>query len=258
MSKPFREKQPSSSMSVNMEKAGNEESPTIIFIHGSGGSSATWFMQLRGLSDEFHVVAIELNGHGKSHDRNEDNTTESYLADIEGIVKNYNKPVIAGHSMGGMLAQLFALRYPNLISGIILVGTGARLRVASFVFEAIDNNFDEYVEGAGNFMFSENTSKELIEASKIEIRKCKPAIIRRDFVACDGFDIMEKISEISVPALIIVGDQDIMTPLKYSEYLHKNIPNSTLHVIGKAGHSVMLEKPREFNAHVKDWMNGLF
>ena len=214
-------------------------------------------MQLRDLSDEFQVVLIELNGHGKSPDRSEKNTTESYLADIEEIVRKYDRPVIGGHSMGGMLAQLFALRYPHLISGIILVGTGARLRVASFIFETIENNFEEYIEGASNFLFYEDASKELIEASKHEIRKCKPAIIRRDFAACDGFDIMDIVSDITHPTLIIVGEQDIMTPVKYSQYLHDNIPNSIMHVIAKAGHSVMLEQPHEFNAHVKDWMKTL-
>ena len=244
-------------MSIHTESAGNRDNPAIIFIHGSGGSSATWFMQLRGLSDNFHVVAIELNGHGKSPDRSEDNTTESYLSDIEQIVKQYNRPVIGGHSMGGMLAQLFALKYPELVSGIILVGTGAKLRVASFIFEAIDNNFDEYVEGAGNFMFHEDASKELIEASKFEIRKCKPEIIRRDFAACNEFDIIDRVSEISLPTLIIVGEQDIMTPVKYSKYLHDNLQNSTMHIIGKAGQSVMLEQPSEFNALVKEWMKSL-
>ncbi|TFG28158.1 alpha/beta hydrolase [Candidatus Thorarchaeota archaeon] len=243
-------------MSINTETAGIEEAPTIILIHGSGGSSATWFMQLRGLSDEFQVVAIDLNGHGKSPDRSEQNTTESYLEDIEEIVRKYDRPVIGGHSMGGMLAQLFALRFPDLIRGIILVGTGARLRVASFIFDTIDNNFEEYVEGASNFMFYEHASKELIEASKHEIRKCKPAIIRRDFAACNGFDIMETVSEIAHPTLIIVGEQDIMTPVKYSQYLHDNIPNSKMHVIPKAGHSVMLEQSYEFNTHVKEWMRS--
>ncbi|MHA1927923.1 MAG: alpha/beta fold hydrolase [Candidatus Thorarchaeota archaeon] len=244
-------------MSINVEKAGDEDAPAIIFIHGSGGSAATWFMQLRGLSCDFHILALELNGHGKSPDRSNDNTIESYLTDIDEIVKQYKKPVLAGHSMGGMLAQLFALKYPDLIRGIILVGTGAKLKVASFIFEAIDNNFDGYVEGAGNFMFSEDASKELIEASKVEIRKCKPAIIRRDFAACNGFDIMNRISGISLPTLVVVGAQDIMTPVKYSKYLHDKFPNSTLHIIEKAGHSVMLEQPHEFNAHVKDWMKTL-
>ena len=244
-------------MAINVETRGDAGAPVIIFIHGSGGSAATWFMQLKVLSKDFHIVAIDLNGHGKSLDRSESNTTDSYLADIEEIVKKYDRPVIGGHSMGGMLSQLFALKHPEMIGGIILVGTGARLRVAPFIFETLENNFDEYVEGAANFMFYEDASEALIESSKHEIRKCKPAIIRRDFAACDGFDIMETVSEIAHPTLIIVGEQDIMTPTKYSKYLHDNIPNSTLHIIDKAGHSVMLEQPQEFNNHVKEWMETL-
>ena len=244
-------------MTINVETRGDSDAPVIIFIHGSGGSAATWFMQLKGLSKDFHVVAIELNGHGKSPDQSASNTTDSYLADIEQIVSKYNRPVIGGHSMGGMLAQLFALKHPDLIGGIILVGTGARLRVAQFIFDTLDNNFDEYVEGAGNFMFHEDASKDLIDASKYEIRKCNPVVIRRDFAACNEFDIMDRVSEISLPTLILVGGQDIMTPVKYSEYLHDKISNSTLHVIEKAGHSVMLERFEEFNSHVKDWMESL-
>ena len=68
---------------------------------------------------------------------------------------------------------------------------------------------------------------------------------------------MGLVSEISLPTLILVGGQDIMTPVKYSEYLHNKIANSTMHVIENAGHSVMLEKFEEFNSHVKNWMDSL-
>lgn len=244
-------------MAINVVTRGRASVPTIILIHGSGGSTATWIMQLRGLSKDFLIVTIDLNGHGKSPDRSGSNTTESYLTDIKEVVKKYDRPVIGGHSMGGMLAQLFALKYPQMISGIILVGTGARLRVAQFIFDILDSNFDEYVENAGNFMFHESASEELIDASKREIRKCDPKIVRRDFAACNKFDIMEKVSEISVPTLILVGKQDIMTPVKYSEYLHDKIQDSTLHVIENAGHSVMLEKFEELNSHIKNWMKTL-
>ena len=244
-------------MSINVDRAGDEDAPVIIFVHGSGGSSATWFMQLKGLSNDFHIVAIELNGHGNSPDRADENTMESYLTDIDGIITQYEKPVLAGHSMGGALSQLYALRHPEKISGIILIGTGAKLRVFPLIFDMLENNFEGYVEAVGSYMFCEETSTELIEASKNEIRKCKPGIINRDFAACNNFDIMEMISDISLPALILVGEQDLMTPVKYSNYLHEKLPNSTLHVIENAGHSVMLEQPGQFNAHVKEWMNAL-
>ena len=244
-------------MPVHIETRGDSTDPPIIFIHGAGGSSATWIMQLRQLSADFFIVAINLNGHGKTPDRSESDTAESYLTDIEEVVRNYNRPIIAGHSMGGMLSQLFALRFPELISGIILIGTGARLRVAQFIFDALENNFDAYVEGAGNFMFDEHASEELRESSKKEIRKCKPAIIYRDFKACNEFDIMEKVSEISIPTLILVGEQDMMTPAKFSEYLHEKIPNSVLYKIKRAGHSVMLEQPGELNSKIAEWAKSV-
>jgi len=73
-------------MPINVERAGQEDAPAIVFVHGSGGSAATWFMQLKGLSNDFHIIALELNGHGKSQDSSNENTIESYLTDIDEIV----------------------------------------------------------------------------------------------------------------------------------------------------------------------------
>ncbi len=244
-------------MSVNFEEAGDSVKKTIIFVHGAGGSAATWFMQLRGLSDEHHVVAVELNGHGKSPDRAEEDSVHSYLRDIHEVVSKFDLPILAGHSMGGALTQLYALAHPENLSGIILVGTGAKLRVTPVVFDLLENNFEGYIEAAGSFMFHENTSKEVIEASKHEIRKCPAHIISRDFELCNNFDIMDKVSQIELPTLIIVGDGDAMTPIKYSTFLHDKIKGSAMHVIETAGHSVMLEHFGIFNEYISDWVKGL-
>ena len=244
-------------MSVNFEEAGDPTKKAIIFVHGAGGSSATWFMQLRGLSSDHHVVAIELNGHGKSPDRAEDDSVHSYLHDIHEVVTKFDKPFLAGHSMGGALTQVYALNHPEYLRGIILVGTGAKLRVNPVVFNLLDNDFDGYVEAVGNFMFHEETSEEMIEASKHEVRKCPPQIIRRDFELCDKFDIMDTVSKIKSPTLILVGAADVMTPVKYSTYLKDKIEGSVLHVIEGAGHSVMLEKFGVFNELVANWVKDI-
>ncbi len=243
-------------MSVNFEEAGDSDNRTIIFVHGAGGSAATWFMQLRGLSDEHHVVAIELNGHGKSLDRAEEDSVHSYLQDIHEVVSKFDKPTLAGHSMGGALTQLYALAHQENLSGIILVGTGAKLRVTPVIFDLLENNFDGYVEAAGSLMFHENTSKEMIEASKHEVRKCPAHIISRDFELCDNFDIMDRVSQIGLPTLIIVGEGDAMTPIKYSTYLHLKIKVSAMHIIETAGHSVMLEQFEIFNEYISDWVKS--
>ncbi|MHA1951443.1 MAG: alpha/beta fold hydrolase [Candidatus Thorarchaeota archaeon] len=244
-------------MSVNYEETGDPEKKSIIFVHGAGGSAATWFMQLRGISNDFHVVAVELNGHGKSLDRAEDDSVHSYLHDIHEVVSKFDKPILAGHSMGGALTQIYGLHHPKTLGGIILVGSGARLKVSPAVFESLDNDIEEYIDLVGTFMFHENTPDEMREASKHEVRKCPTPIIRRDFELCDNFDIMDSVSDISLPTLILVGDGDVMTPIKYSTYLRDKIEGSIMQVIKGAGHSVMLEQSSEFNKRIVEWVKGL-
>ncbi|MBD3404610.1 MAG: alpha/beta fold hydrolase [Candidatus Lokiarchaeota archaeon] len=243
-------------MKVHYEERGMENSQVIIFVHGAGGSSATWYYQLKGLQDSFHVVAIDLNGHGRTVDRAEEDTVESYLKDIDTVVDNFERPILAGHSMGGALTQFYAQRFATKLSGIILVGTGAKLRCNPMIFDLLRNNFDGYIEAVGEFMFHENTPLELIEASKREVRKCSPDVISRDFGMCDAFDIMDDVCSIKLPTLIIVGDSDVMTPVKYSQFLADKIPNTTMKIIEEAGHSVMLEQWEQFNDTIIEWIHS--
>ncbi len=240
-------------MHVHYEETGDLDSPHLILIHGAGGSSATWFMQLKGLARNFHVIAPDLNGHGKTPDRHEDDTLSAYLRDIDEVVSEFDEPILGGHSMGGALTQLYLLKHPGNTKRAVLIGTGARLRCAPFIFDLLDNDFEGYVDAVGEYMFSESASRELIEASQAEVRKCSPNVIKRDFAVCNEFDIMDEVDKIDVPTLLIVGEDDVMTPLKYSEYLHDRIPDSELVVVPNAGHSVMLEQPAMVNTAISKW-----
>jgi pimeloyl-ACP methyl ester carboxylesterase len=242
---------------VHFEEKGKGKPGPIIMVHGAGGSSATWWMQLKHLSEHLHVIAVDLNGHGKTPDRKEEDTFKSYLSDIQEVVSQFEKPVLCGHSMGGALTQTYALNNPDQLSGIVLVGTGAKLRVNPLIFTMVENDFEAYLSAMGDYLFSEEASEELKDSSRAEIRKCPPSIVSRDFRACDAFDIMNMVSKISVPTLIIVGDEDLLTPQKYSTYLRDQIANSTLTVISTAGHGVMLEQWERFNDAVANWHRGL-
>jgi len=241
-------------MQVHFEELGDPDDKTLIFIHGAGGSSATWFLQLRDLSEYLHVVAIDLNGHSKSPDRNEPDVIKSYLNDIDSIVEKYDTPILGGHSMGGALTQLYALENPHCLSGAILIGTGSKLRVAPMIFDLLKNDFESYIQAVAEFMFHESASEKMITASQIEIRKCPPEIIARDFRLCDEFNIMDSVNKISIPSLILVGSHDQMTPLKYSQYMLDEIKGAQMEVIEAAGHSLMLEQSEEFNKRILQWM----
>jgi pimeloyl-ACP methyl ester carboxylesterase len=244
-------------MSVHIEERGKGNPGPIIMVHGAGGSSATWYMQIKHLSDRFHMVGIDLNGHGETPDRMEDNLPNSYLHDIDIIVSQFEKPVLCGHSMGGALTQLYALRHPDRLAGIVLVGTGARLRVNPMILNMLLNDFDGYVNAVGEIMFHGDADESLRQASRVEVRKCPATITHRDYNLCNEFDIMDRMGDIKLPVLIIVGDSDALTPVKYSHYMADRIDGSEIHVIAKAGHSVMLEQWESFNEIIANWYQTL-
>ncbi|UCE09338.1 MAG: alpha/beta hydrolase [Candidatus Thorarchaeota archaeon] len=244
-------------MTVHTEEAGAGGLGPVIFVHGAGGSAATWTLQLRGLSGNIHVIAVDLNGHGKTEDRKQD-ALGSYLEDIDSVVSQFAQPVLAGHSMGGALTQLYAMKHPEKVKGIILVGTGARLRVTPVIFRLLEGDFEDYVQAFGQFMFHEETSIDMVESSLNEMRKAHVHVVRRDFELCDAYDIMEDVHRIEHPALIIAGEGDVLTPPKYSLYLDEKMPNTELHIIDKAGHAVMLERASAFNQITADWVPKLY
>lgn len=244
-------------MVINVEIAGPSDAQPLVLVHGAGGSAATWFMQLRGLSKHFLVHAIELNGHGKSKDRAEPDTGQSYLDDISSIVNELDHPIVGGHSMGGALTQLFALQKSDSVRGIVLVGTGARLRVNPLIFEWLKTEFETYIQALGEFVFDKSADERLVQASMKEARRCSPHIISRDFAFCNEFDIMDRVQNIDCNTLILVGESDLMTPVKYSRYLAGKIPKAELHIISKAGHSVMLEQHEQVNNHILNWAREL-
>ena len=252
-------------MNVHTEQSGKRNRTTVIYVHGAGGSSRIWSMQLsqrilnaqgqpNPIAAKVRQIALDLNGHGRTPDRQASDVTGSYLEDIDTVVSSCSNPILVGHSMGGALAQLYALRNPAKISGLVLVGTGARLRVAPLIFDFLDNGPNAYFDAIPKFMFHENTAKTIVDASQDEARKCPTHIIRRDFEVCNSFDMMEEVAKISLRSLILVGDSDIMTPAKYANYLHEKIVESELRVIPQAGHALMLEKPLEFNQAILDWL----
>ncbi|MFW9801479.1 MAG: alpha/beta fold hydrolase [Candidatus Thorarchaeota archaeon] len=244
-------------MSVHIEERGKGNPGPIIMVHGAGGSSATWYMQIKHLSDRLHMIGLNLNGHGKTPDRKEAIPANSYLDDIDLVVSQFEKPVLCGHSMGGALTQLYALKNPDKLKGIILVGTGSRLRVNPMILNMLLNDFEGYVNAVGEIMFHGDADEDLREASRAEVRKCPASITHRDYKLCDEFDIMGRVNDITLPTLIIVGESDALTPVKYSQYMADRIKGSEMHVIPKAGHSVMLEQWEQFNDIIANWYQSL-
>jgi pimeloyl-ACP methyl ester carboxylesterase len=151
--------------------------------------------------------------------------------------------VVAGHSMGGAIALTMALQYPRRVAGLVLVGTGARLRVLPTILDGTLSDFDNTVALICEYAYSPHTPRQLVREGQRQMLQVAPQTIHDDFLACDAFDVMDRLGEIRCPTLVICGTEDRLTPPKYSEYLVDRIADSELDLIPGAGHMVMIEKP---------------
>ncbi|NLI70745.1 MAG: alpha/beta hydrolase [Firmicutes bacterium] len=224
----------------------------ILFCHGSGGRSSHWRFQKR-LSEKMRTIAVDLPGHGRSGGTAEDNVS-AYREVLKTLVarKNLEPLFLAGHSLGGAIALDYARLYPGDLRGIILIATGARLRVMPAILERFRKKevFPEML----SYIYSENAAPSLLEEARREMRETSPEIFYADFSACDGFDLMDRLHSIEVPALILVGREDLLTPVKYSKFLKDNLPDAELQVFEDAGHMIMLEQPRKINKYIRDFV----
>ena len=167
--------------------------------------------------------------------------------------------VLAGHSFGGAIALMYALKYPQELKGIIIIGSGARLRVhPTFLIpceEAIKGNPQKWYELVEQMYRStpEDYRREILTKQKA----IGPAVMLNDFLCCDKFDIMDRVHEIKLPALVICGELDVMTPVKYANYLGAKIARSRVVIVPEAGHFALAEKPEVVNKAVDDFVRGL-
>jgi pimeloyl-ACP methyl ester carboxylesterase len=219
-------------------------------IHGAGQTGNTWENQFEILRDQtkFNTIILDLPGHGKSS-----GPGCSRIDDYKNFLKYFSDEldltdlILVGHSMGGGIAQLYTIDYPQSVNSLILVATGARLRVAKETLNLVKSDYHRFCEIAPSRAFADSSRDELKEEFRLGLLSVPPEVVYQDFIACDEFDITGEVEDIPAPTLIMSGDQDILTPVKYGEYLAEKIKNSTLHVIRDAGHFMMKEKPHEFN-----------
>lgn len=229
----------------------------IVFIHGSGDNARIWRLQTEHFGPE-HAFAIDLPGHGQRPDTFSaevsvlDYARSAYDIAIHEL--GLERPIIAGHSLGGAIALMMALEYGSELGGLILVGTGARLKVRPDLLESARLQPQEAGQRLGEIAVAQENMTTLPRQLRQEQETPGPSMLYRDLAACTVFDVMPRLYEIQLPTLILCGEEDLLTPVKYSQYLQQHIQDSTLHVFPGAGHYVMREKAEAVNAAIDEWM----
>lgn len=232
--------------------ADNSE-PRLVFIHGAGATHRVWRYQTSAFSGS---IALDLPGHPRG--RGLDSIPE-YAQFVTQTIRErgLSSILLVGHSMGGAITIEIALAFPELLAGIVLVGTGARMRVASIIKDEITHNYAHAAEILAKWAYSPKSDAKLRKASIQELLEIPAKVTHADFQACDRFDKMNEINRIDLPTLIVCGEDDVLTPTKYSQYLKEKIPHAQIIIIPSAGHSVMLEKPEQLNDALKSFLAKL-
>lgn len=220
-----------------------EGEPTLVLVHGAGGTHLLWPAELRRLPGAT-VYALDLPGHGRSEGRSYD-TIEAYAAAVRAFLaaNRIEAAVIAGHSMGGAIATTLALECAECVAGLVLLATCARLRVAPGILTGIRQDFTAAVEHITQRAWSPAASPELIRLGREALLETDPQVMWDDFTACSRFDVTTRLADIKAPALVIAGTADQLTPVRCARSLSEGIPRGRSVIVEQAGHMVMLEQP---------------
>jgi pimeloyl-ACP methyl ester carboxylesterase len=230
--------------------------PALVLIHGAGGSHLHWPAALRRMPGAT-IYAVDLPGHGRSEGPGRERI-EDYAADIVRFMDGVGVPrgVLVGHSMGGAIAQMIALTAPERVAGLVLVGTGARLRVAPALLDGILQDARGALTLITEWAWGPGADPAMVARGRQIMARVNPRVVWGDFAACDRFDVREQVGEITAPTLVITGSEDRMTPPKFGQWLAEHIPGARFVLVEGAGHMVMLEKPDQVASAVQEWLKA--
>jgi pimeloyl-ACP methyl ester carboxylesterase len=228
--------------------------PPLVLVHGAGGSHLDWSPELRRLPDT-HVIALDLPGHGRSAGTGYTDTL-AYARDVCALLDalKIERAIIAGHSMGGAIAQQIGLHMPVRAAGLILVGTGSKLPVEPTLAQRIITETEQAVDWLIDWSWGVDVPPEIKDLGRQRLRETSPRVLQGDYIACQKFDVREYLEQIAAPTLVLAAADDRMVKLKFGVTLSERIPNATLVVIEGAGHMFPLEKAQEVADAVARWL----
>ena len=236
------------------------EGAPVVLVHGWGGARSVWALQVPELARRNRVIAVDLRGFGDS-DRPAGEENYSFVHCAKDLVAlldalGLERAVFAGHSMGTVISLHTCLLFPERVRGLVLVGgavgwppKGAVVgpQISQIVEKLQQMGVKAYLDAFAHVWFAPGTDPELIRKFTADSYKMAPHAALAYIRLTSGFNMRDRLSEIAVPTLVIVGSEDGRNPVEESEYQNRHIHDAWLKIIKGAGHMVQVERPREFN-----------
>ena len=236
--------------------------PAVVFLHGAGFDHTTWALHSRWFAHHgYGVLAPDLPGHGRS--TGAPLPTIAAMADWTAALLDAagaGKAWLVGHSMGSLIAIETAARYPSKVSALSLIGTAAAMTVGPDLLKAAEANDQSAIDmvsiwGLG---FQAELGGSLApglwmhSGAQRVLEQGRPGVLFSDLSACNSYqNALGAAAQINIPATFILGERDMMTPLKQGKALAAALPNSRTVVLRGAGHMMMVERPDELLAALR-------
>jgi len=253
---------------MNYELSGRKDAPLVILSHSLGSSLVMWDPQMDALEAYFQVLRYDIRGHGNSEAPASPYTLELLGDDAIGLLDGLGIDTVhwVGLSMGGMIGQSIALNHPNRLRSLVLCDTAAVIAEEAQPLwqERIDTARERGMESQLQatlerwftpFFLSKNTKmltliqKQFLATPVEGYVNCLEAIRKLNY--------LDRLSEIKIPTLIMVGEDDPGTPVSASEAIHRRIPNSKLVILSSSRHLSNVEQPEAFNDTLLNFSKGL-
>ncbi|MYJ74288.1 MAG: alpha/beta hydrolase [Gammaproteobacteria bacterium] len=226
---------------------------SVVFVHGAGMDHTVWALPARHFARRgLRVAAVDLPGHGRSEGPAFDsiNALSDWLAAVLATL-DIDRAAIVGHSMGSLVAYRFAMSQPDRCRALALLGTSAPMPVTEALMNAaLDNHhaaFDmanTWSHSTGTLGANANPGIWMLGAGERLLERSRPGVFHADLTACNGFDAGGD-TKIGCPCLVIVGDDDLMTPARAGLDVASTLADATIVRLPGCGHAMLNERPNE-------------
>jgi 3-oxoadipate enol-lactonase len=247
---------------IGFEEAGGGEAIPIVFLHGVGSDKSVWRPQLDHFSAGRRAVAFDYPGYGESDPAPDGTTRDDYASAIISAMHEIgiDRAHVCGLSLGGVVAIAMHDADPGRCASLILADTFAVHPEGRAIYErslAASGDLRTMAQARVDVLLAQPADAQVRSEVVETMARIDPRAYRIGAEAVWLADQRERAADIRVPTLVIVGAQDVITPPALSDELVDIVENARMHMIPHAGHISNLEKPREFNAILDDFIAGV-